>query len=39
MADPGELLRLLVIGADKARDVAETTMAEVRSTVGLGPRI
>lgn len=39
MADPGELLRLLVIGADKARDVAETTMAEVRSAVGLGPRI
>jgi tryptophanyl-tRNA synthetase len=39
MADPAELLRLLVIGADKARAVAETTMAEVRSKVGLGPRV
>jgi len=38
IADPGELFRLLVIGADKARVVAEETMVEVRTAVGLGPR-
>jgi len=39
MANPAELLRLLVIGADKARVVADATMAEVRTKVGLGPRV
>ena len=39
MADPTELLRLLVIGADKARVVADATMADVRTKVGLGPRV
>jgi tryptophanyl-tRNA synthetase len=36
MADPGELGRLLAVGAAKATAVAEDTMAEVRARVGLG---
>ncbi len=38
MADPGELGRLLAVGAAKAAAVAEETMAEVRARVGLGER-
>ncbi len=38
MGDPAELFRLLVIGADKASVVAETTMTTVRTAMGLGPR-
>jgi tryptophanyl-tRNA synthetase len=38
MGDLGELGRLLRVGADKAAEVAEATMAEVRRRVGLGAR-
>lgn len=37
MADPGEVKRLLAAGADRAREVAETTMKDVRARVGLAP--
>ncbi|WP_370324332.1 tryptophan--tRNA ligase [Euzebya sp.] len=36
-ADPGEVQRLLAIGADRAREVAATTMAAVRERVGFLP--
>ena len=38
MADPGELGRLLAIGAAKASAVAEDVMTEVRARIGLGGR-
>ena len=38
MADPGELDRMLLEGADKAARVAEETIAAVREKTGLGPR-
>ena len=38
IADPGQLLSVLKMGADKAVEVAEATMADVRARVGLGPR-
>ncbi len=34
-ADPGETTRLLRIGADKARDIAATTLARAKSNIGL----
>ena len=34
-ADPAETARLLKIGADKARDIAATTMGRVRHNIGL----
>lgn len=37
-ADPGELARLLEIGADKARAVAQKTLASVYEKVGFLPR-
>lgn len=36
VADPGELERLLAAGAERAREVARATIAEVRTAVGLG---
>ena len=38
VADPAETARLLTAGADRARAVAEETMAAVRSVTGLGTR-
>jgi tryptophanyl-tRNA synthetase len=38
VADPAELERLLDTGAGRAYEVAESTMVEVRSRVGLGHR-
>jgi tryptophanyl-tRNA synthetase len=35
MADPGRLRRILDDGAERARPIAETTMAEVRERMGL----
>jgi tryptophanyl-tRNA synthetase len=35
LADPAELDRILADGADRARDVAETTMSRVEEAVGL----
>ncbi|HYM82782.1 MAG TPA: tryptophan--tRNA ligase [Candidatus Dormibacteraeota bacterium] len=35
MADPGRLRRILADGAERARPLAEATMAEVRSKMGL----
>lgn len=35
IADPAELKRLLGVGADRAREVAEATMTDVRARVGL----
>ncbi len=37
MADRGELARLLKIGADKAREVASTTLDRVHSAIGMLP--
>jgi tryptophanyl-tRNA synthetase len=34
-ADPGETARLLRMGADKARDIAATTLARAKSNIGL----
>ena len=34
-ADPAETARLLKVGADKAREIAEGTMERVRTNVGL----
>ena len=34
-ADPAETARLLKLGADKARQIAATTMDRVRTNVGL----
>lgn len=34
-ADPGETARLLRIGADKARDIAATTLTRAKSNIGL----
>ncbi|MEM9203392.1 MAG: tryptophan--tRNA ligase, partial [Actinomycetota bacterium] len=34
-ADPAETARLLKIGADKAREIASTTMTRVRTNIGL----
>jgi len=34
-ADPAETARLLAVGADKARDIAASTMERVRTNVGL----
>jgi tryptophanyl-tRNA synthetase len=39
LADPAELDRLLALGADRARTVAQATMARVRSAVGLLPAV
>jgi len=38
MADPGELARLLRIGADRARGVASATLGRVYDAIGLLPR-
>ncbi len=35
VSDPGETARLLAMGADKAREVASTTMSRARAAVGL----
>lgn len=35
MADPGEIERILAVGADKAAAIADATMREVKQTVGL----
>jgi tryptophanyl-tRNA synthetase len=37
MGDPGELARLLRVGADKARDVASVTLARAQDHIGLLP--
>jgi tryptophanyl-tRNA synthetase len=37
-ADPAELSGLVARGAEKATDIAEATMADVRARTGLGPR-
>jgi len=37
MDDPGELARLLRVGADKARAVAATTLDRARDHIGLLP--
>ena len=37
MRDPGETARLLAVGADRARKVAEDTMRDVRERAGLVP--
>ncbi|MFZ5670675.1 MAG: tryptophan--tRNA ligase [Pseudomonadota bacterium] len=34
LADPAEIDRILAAGADRARDLAEPTLAEVKATVG-----
>ena len=38
LADPGELDRILRVGADRANEVAEATLAAVYDRVGLVPR-
>jgi len=38
LGDPAETERLLARGAEKAADVAEETMIQVRDVTGLGPR-
>ncbi|HZA39581.1 MAG TPA: tryptophan--tRNA ligase [Actinomycetota bacterium] len=38
MSDPAETEKLLQVGADKARVVAESTMADVWARIGLGDR-
>ena len=35
--DPGELARLLRVGADKAREVASATLARAHANIGLLP--
>jgi tryptophanyl-tRNA synthetase len=37
MGDPGELARLLRLGADKAREVASVTLARAQTAIGLLP--
>ena len=37
MDDPGELARLLRVGADKAREVASATLARAHASIGLLP--
>jgi tryptophanyl-tRNA synthetase len=37
--DPAELDRMLAQGADRAREVAQATMARVRDRVGLLPSV
>jgi tryptophanyl-tRNA synthetase len=37
MADPGELARLLRVGADKARAVAAETLERAQRNIGLLP--
>ena len=37
LADPAELDRLLALGADKAREIASATLADVYSKVGFLP--
>jgi tryptophanyl-tRNA synthetase len=37
MEDPGELARLLRIGADRAREVASATLARAHTNIGLLP--
>ena len=37
MDDPGELARLLRVGADKAREVASATLARAHANIGLLP--
>jgi tryptophanyl-tRNA synthetase len=37
LADPAELDRILVRGAERASDIAAATMARVRDAVGLLP--
>jgi tryptophanyl-tRNA synthetase len=39
MADPGELSRLLIIGNDRAREVAASTLSRAHKAIGLLPRI
>jgi len=36
-ADPGELARLLAVGAGRAAEIADATMARVRAATGLLP--
>ena len=36
-SDPGELERMLGAGADKAREIASATLADVRDAMGVGP--
>jgi tryptophanyl-tRNA synthetase len=38
LADPGELDRILRVGADRANEVAEATLAAVYDRIGLVPR-
>jgi len=38
MADPAEMEKLLAVGAERAREVAEATMVDVWARTGLGPR-
>lgn len=38
VADPGELARLLGVGADRARSVASATLERVHRAIGLLPR-
>jgi len=38
MADPAETEKLLAVGAERARGVAEATMVDVWARTGLGPR-
>ena len=38
MSDPGELNRLVRLGADRARDAATPTLAAVYDRVGFVPR-
>jgi tryptophanyl-tRNA synthetase len=37
-ADPGELERTLAAGAEKARELAADTLADVRAAMGVGPQ-
>jgi tryptophanyl-tRNA synthetase len=37
-ADPGEVARILALGADRAEAIAATVMVRVRDAVGLLPR-
>ena len=38
MSDPGEIDRMLLVGAEKAAEVAAKTMDDVRIKTGLGPK-
>ena len=37
-SDPAEIVRLLAVGADKARTVAQATLERARTNAGLIPR-